>query len=125
MGWFTSKKQPQAVQVREPVQPIGYAEAGPYFGLPAGHHIASSDHIEQGYCERIDREPDQEPLWPATARVRGQGIELLVDGVLYSVAEGTIPMMRKACALGGGTAKVLILGATGNSKMSKVYMRVR
>ncbi len=125
MGWFTSKKQPQAAQVREPVQPIGYADAGPYFGLPAGHHIASSHHLEQGYCERIEREPDQEPLWPATARVRGKGIELLVDGVLYSVAEGTIPMMRRACAFSGGTAKVLILGDKRTSKMSKVYMRVR
>jgi hypothetical protein len=124
VGWFTKKQQHEA-PVREAVRPMGYEEAGPYLGLPGGHHIASSDHIEQGYCERIDRKPDQEPLWPATAQVRGQGIELLVDGVLYSVADGTIPLMRKACALSGGTAKVLILGATGNSKMSKVYMRVR
>ena len=125
MGWFKSKSEARTAPGREPVRPIDYGAAGPYFGLEGGHHIASSDHLEQGYCERIDRQEGENPLWPATARVRGKGIELLVDGVLYSVAEGTIPMMRKACAFSGGTAKVLILGATGNSKMSKVYMRVR
>ena len=125
MGIFSRKPKEESVDEIVEVQPIDHAEAGTYFGLEHNHHVISSDHIEQGYCERIDYEGDGPRLYPARARARGQGIELLVGNVLYSVADSSIPLFRKAIAYGNGSANVLIRAETGSARMSKVYMRVR
>ena len=125
MGIFSKKPKQESVDEIVEVQPIDHVDAGTYFGLEHNHHVISSDHIEQGYCERIDYEGDGPRLYPARARARGQGIELLVGNVLYSVADNSIPLFRKAIAFGNGTANVLIRAESGNSRMSKVYMRVR
>ncbi len=125
MGLFSKKPKQESVDEIVEVQPIDHVDAGTYFGLEHNHHVISSDHIEQGYCERIDYEGDGPRLYPARARARGQGIELLVGNVLYSVADSSVPLFRKAIAFGNGTANVLIRAESGNSRMSKVYMRVR
>jgi hypothetical protein len=125
VGIFSRKPKEESVDEIVEVQPIDHADAGPYFGLEHNHHVISSDHIEQGYCERIDYEGDGPRLYPARARARGQGIELLVGNVLYSVADSSIPLFRKAIAYGNGSANVLIRAESGSARMSKVYMRVR
>jgi len=125
VGLFSKKPKQESVDEIVEVQPIDHVDAGTYFGLEHNHHVISSDHIEQGYCERIDYEGDGPRLYPARARARGQGIELLVGHVLYSVADSSVPLFRKAIAFGNGTANVLIRAESGNSRMSKVYMRVR
>lgn len=125
MGIFSRKPKQASLDEIIEVQPIDHVHAGPYFGLEHNHHVISSDHIEQGYCERIDYDGEGPRLYPARARARGQGIELLVGNVLYSVADSSIPLFRKAIAYGNGAAKVLIQAEAGNARMSKVYMRVR
>ena len=112
------------IDVEEP-QPIEHNDAGEYFGLERGHIIIRSDLIEQGYCERIDYGGEGPRLYPARARAKGQGIELIVGNVLYGVAQSSIPLFRKAIAYGGGQAHVLVRAEAGNARMSKVYMRVR
>ena len=125
MGLFSKKPKQESVDEIVEVQPIDHVDAGTYFGLEHNHHVISSDHIEQGYCERIDYEGDGPRLYPARARARGQGIELLVGNVLYSVADSSVPLFRKAIAFANGSANVLIRAETGSARMSKVYMRVR
>lgn len=126
MGIFSRKtKQQDAYVDVAQVEPIDYADAGPYFGLEPGHIVNRSDVIEQEWCERVDYDGEGPRLYPARARARGQGIELLVGNVLYGVADGSIPTFRKAIAFGGGKANVLIRAEAGNARMSKVFMRVR
>ena len=121
MGLFSKHQRQETAQV----VPIDVTEVGPFFGLEYKHSLTTSDRVEFGWCDRIDWPGVGPRFYPGIARARGNGIELLVGGVLHGVADGSIPLFRKAIAFGGGTANVLVRGENGKREMSEVYMRVR